>query len=45
MAETMRNTKSVGLAAPQLGVLRAVIIVDVGDGIIELINPRLIEWR
>lgn len=45
MAETMKHEEGVGLAAPQVGVLRAVIIVDVGDGIIELINPRLIEWR
>ena len=45
MAETMKHEEGVGLAAPQVGVVRAVIIVDVGDGIIELINPRLIEWR
>ena len=39
MKETMRNANGVGLAAPQVGILRRYCIVDVGDGIIELINP------
>lgn len=43
MAETMKQEEGVGLAAPQVGVLRAVILVDVGDGLIELINPQLLE--
>ena len=43
MAETMRSVDGVGLAAPQVGVLRRVAVVDVGDGLIELINPILLE--
>lgn len=34
-----------GLAAPQVGVLRRVIVMDCGDGLIELINPEIIETR
>ena len=45
MEETMRHAQGVGLAAPQVGVLRAVIIVDAGDRLIELINPQLVEER
>lgn len=41
MAETMRGAEGVGLAAPQVGVSKRIIIVDVGEGLIELINPRL----
>ena len=43
MAETMYYSKGVGLAAPQVGVLRRVVVIDVGDGLIELINPEIIE--
>jgi len=45
MAETMYNAPGVGLAAPQVGVLQRVIIVDVDDekGLIELINPEIIN--
>ncbi len=39
MAETMYEAEGVGLAAPQVGILRRYCIVDVGDGLIELINP------
>ena len=39
MIETMNSVNGVGLAAPQVGVLRRVCIVDVGEGPIELINP------
>ena len=39
MADTMYKAEGVGLAAPQVGILRRYCIVDVGDGIIELINP------
>lgn len=39
----MKQEEGVGLAAPQVGVLRAIILVDVGDGLIELINPQLLE--
>lgn len=43
MAETMYYSKGVGLAAPQVGVLRRVVVIDVGEGLIELINPEIIE--
>lgn len=43
MAETMELADGVGLAAPQIGVLRRVVVVNVGDGVIELINPKIIE--
>lgn len=39
MKETMYKSEGVGLAAPQVGILRRVCVVDVGDGIIELVNP------
>ena len=39
MAETIYKAEGVGLAAPQIGILRRYCIVDVGDGIIELVNP------
>ncbi len=39
MAETMYAAEGVGLAAPQVGILRRFCVVDVGDGLIELINP------
>ena len=42
MLETMRAAEGVGLAAVQVGVLRRVCIVDIGDGLIELINPEII---
>jgi peptide deformylase len=45
MAETMKHAEGVGLAAPQVGVLRTVIIVDTGEGLIELINPQLLEAK
>ncbi len=43
MKETMYAAEGVGLAAPQIGILRRYCIVDVGDGLIELINPVIIE--
>lgn len=43
MKETLALAEGVGLAAPQVGILRRVVIVDVGDGPIELINPVIIE--
>jgi peptide deformylase len=41
MADTMRKAEGVGLAAPQVGVLRRVVVIDIGDehGLIELVNP------
>ena len=43
MAETLEEANGVGLAAPQVGILRRVVIVDTGDGILELVNPTLVE--
>jgi len=43
MTETMYAAPGVGLAAPQVGILKRVVVVDIGDGIIELINPQIIE--
>lgn len=43
MAETLRDACGVGLAAPQVGILRRVVLVDGENGIIELINPQLVE--
>ena len=43
MAETLEEAQGVGLAAPQVGILRRVVIVDTGDEILELVNPTLVE--
>ena len=43
MKETMYGADGAGLAAPQVGVLRRVIIIDVGEGLIELINPEIVS--
>lgn len=43
MADTMYEADGVGLAAVQVGILRRVVIIDVGDGLMELINPEIIE--
>ena len=43
MAETMYENDGVGLAAPQVGILRRIVVIDVGEGIIELINPEIVE--
>ena len=43
MVETLVDSGGVGLAAPQVGILRRVVVVDTGEGIVELVNPTLIE--
>ena len=43
MADTLEEAQGVGLAAPQVGILRRVVIVDTGEEILELINPTLVE--
>ena len=43
MRDTLLEANGVGLAAPQVGILRRVVIVDLGDEILELINPEIIE--
>jgi peptide deformylase len=42
MKDTMYASKGVGLAAPQIGISKRVVVVDVGEGLIELINPEII---
>ena len=43
MHETLAEANGVGLAAPQVGILRRVVIVDTGEKILELVNPELLE--
>ena len=45
MADTMHDADGVGLAAPQIGIVRRAVVIDVGDehGVIELINPVITE--
>ncbi|SHJ95077.1 peptide deformylase [Paramaledivibacter caminithermalis] len=43
MIDTMYEANGVGLAAPQIGILKRIIVIDVGDGIIELINPEFVS--
>ena len=43
MQETLLDANGVGLAAPQVGILRRAVIVDTGEEILELVNPTLLE--
>lgn len=43
MLDTMYEAQGVGLAAPQVGVLRRIVVIDVGEGPIILINPEILE--
>lgn len=43
MYETMQSHDGVGLAAPQVGILKRAVVIDIGDGKIELINPEIVE--
>ena len=45
MAETMYKAEGVGLAAPQVGILRRVVVIDIGEGLVELINPEIIAME
>ena len=45
MNETLKKAEGAGLAAVQVGILRRVVLVDVGDGLLELINPEIIETK
>ncbi|MCG8541047.1 MAG: peptide deformylase [Clostridia bacterium] len=46
MVDTLHNIgNGIGLAAPQIGILRRIIVIDIGEGIIELINPEILEER
>lgn len=42
LKETMIHADGVGLAAPQVGVLRRVAVVDIGEGLVELVNPEIV---
>ncbi len=43
MADTMYRADGVGLAAPQIGILKRMVVIDVGDGLYEMINPVILE--
>jgi peptide deformylase len=43
MTETMYEYDGVGLAAPQVGILKRIVVIDVGNGPLELINPEIIK--
>lgn len=43
MIETMNDANGVGLAAPQVGILKRIVVIDVGEGPIVMINPEIIE--
>lgn len=44
MAETMYQSDGVGLAAPQVGILKRIVVIDVGNGLLELINPEITDF-
>ncbi|MBV7271936.1 peptide deformylase [Clostridiaceae bacterium UIB06] len=43
MEETMYDAQGVGLAAPQVGILKRIVVIDVGEGMLSLINPEIIS--
>ena len=43
MYDTMKQSDGVGLAAPQVGILKRAVVIDIGNGRIELINPEIVE--
>lgn len=43
MVETMIHANGVGLAAPQVGILRRILVIDIGEGPLKVINPVIIE--
>ena len=43
MHETLTDSQGVGLAAPQIGILRRVVLVDTGEEVLELVNPEILE--
>jgi len=45
MTDTLRHSQGVGLAAPQIGVSKQVVVIDLGEGILEMINPEIIEFE
>jgi peptide deformylase len=45
MVETMYAANGIGLAGPQIGVSRRILVVDAGDGPIQLVNPRIVDYK
>lgn len=43
MKDTLYNANGAGLAAVQVGILRRIVVIDVGDGLMELVNPEITE--
>ncbi|MDE6254481.1 MAG: peptide deformylase [Lachnospiraceae bacterium] len=43
MLETMYEANGVGLAAPQVGVLKRIVVIDIGEGPVVLVNPKIVE--
>ena len=43
LADTMYEADGAGLAAPQVGILKRAVVIDVGEGLIELVNPEILE--
>lgn len=43
MADTMYKADGVGLAAPQIGILKRLVVIDAGEGLLELINPKIVS--
>lgn len=43
MIETLYEEDGVGLAAPQVGVLKRIVVIDIGEGAIVMINPKIVE--
>lgn len=43
MADTMYKADGVGLAAPQIGILKRLVVIDTGEGLLELINPKILS--
>ena len=45
MKDTLYHADGVGLAAPQVGILKRVVVIDVGEGLIELVKPEIISQK
>ncbi|HEY8888891.1 MAG TPA: peptide deformylase [Clostridium sp.] len=45
MMETMYDSKGIGLAAPQVGILKRIVVIDIGNGPMAIINPEIIEMQ
>ncbi len=43
MLDTMYDANGVGLAAPQVGILKRIVVIDIGEGPVVMINPEILE--